>query len=168
MEENAPFPPHSYSHTLNSKTFCFPYLPDTGDGISLALFAYDRDGPYGPTYYVTRPDKPGEHNCRSRALPIDYNAYYSITVTYDGPSSTVKTYRNGEVVGTCQDYPYKPSEQPLSTALFIGRSVHQVYHEYLDAEFKCFRIYNRALSAQEIVRDTCHTGLFGVAPAGEL
>jgi hypothetical protein len=90
---------------------------------------------------------------------------YSITVTYDGPTSTVKTYRDGEVVGMCQDYPYKPSEQPLSTALFIGRSVHQVYHEYMNAEFKCFRIYNRALSAQEIVQDTCHTGLFGVAPA---
>lgn len=90
---------------------------------------------------------------------------YSITLTYDGPTATVKTYRNGEMVGNCQNFPYLPSEQPLSTLLYIGRSTHQVYPEYLDAEFKCFRMYNRVLSAQEIVRDTCHTGIFGSAPA---
>ena len=88
---------------------------------------------------------------------------YSLALTYDGANATVRTYRNGQEVGACQNFPYRPSGQPLSTSLFIGRSTHPRYPEYLDAEFKCFRMYNRALSAEEIVQDTCHAGLLGVA-----
>lgn len=54
----------------------YPERNRTDDMTSMALFAYDTDGPYGPTYYITRPDAPGEHFCRSNNQPIDFNAWY--------------------------------------------------------------------------------------------
>jgi hypothetical protein len=125
----------------------------------MALFAYDTAGPYGPTYYYIRPDIKGEIYCRTPSLHIDHNAWYSLTITYDGPSATFRTYRDGREVGTCHNFPYKPSDQPLPTDLFIGRSTHNWFHEYFDSEFKCFRMYSRALLTQEVLQDPCHTGL---------
>ena len=129
------------------------------DLTSMALFPYDWAGPYGITYYTTGPDIKGEQWCRTRSLPIDHNTFYAMAVTYDGPSATFRTYRDGEETGACHDFPFKPSAQPLCTQLFIGRSTHSVYHEYFNSEFRCFRMYGRALSAEEIRRDPCCTGV---------
>lgn len=129
------------------------------DVTSMALFPYDWDGPYGITYYTTGPDLKGEKWCRTRSLPIDHNTFYAMAITYDGPSATFRTYRDGQETGACHDFPYKPSAQPLCTQLFIGRSTHSVYHEYFNSEFRCFRMYNRALTAEEIRRDPCYTGI---------
>lgn len=115
------------------------------DTASMAFFPFDNGYGYGPTFYTVGPDIKGEIFCRSPTFRIDGNAWYSLAIAYDGPSMTFRIYRDGQEVGTCRNFPYKPSGLPLSNLLFIGRSTHSVYHEYLDGEFKCFRMYNRAL-----------------------
>ncbi|MEZ4884168.1 MAG: LamG domain-containing protein [Chitinophagales bacterium] len=76
--------------------------------------------------------------------PFEFDTWYFYASTYDGHS--VKAFLNGIKV---MDMPYYTEFEPNSLPLEIGRDVPGVM-EYFHGSMDDLRIYNRALSNQEI------------------
>lgn len=69
----------------------------------------------------------------------------TLSVTYDGPTSTLSIYVDGELADSCNWIHVKPSDMALAADLYIGKAVYSDPHPYLNAELGCFSFYSRAL-----------------------
>ena len=75
---------------------------------------------------------------------VSANEWTSIIAVFDGANSAL--YRDGQLVASA-DIPVRPSDLGATTANYIARSVYN--DPYFKGCVSDFRIYNRALSAEE-------------------
>jgi len=80
--------------------------------------------------------------------PLPTGVWKHVAVTLSG--NTGRLYIDGVLAGTNSNITIKPSNLPTTNLNYIGRSMYS-YDPYLDGQVDDFRIYNRALSASEII-----------------
>jgi len=120
-------------------------LFDFGTGTTVNMFVTtDADA---LRYAVTKGGHPAEENLLTNGiLPLD--SWQHLAVTQAGATATL--YRNGAVVSQNGATTLNPSALGVTTQNWIGRSQYTSDH-YLEGEVDEFRIYNRALSAAEVM-----------------
>ena len=109
---------------------------------------YTRTGP--PTYpsYAFAVSMQSSIACRAKGL---YNHLVSVYETISGGTGKVSLYINGQAAGTSTGL--EMGNYPLFDPM-IGQSYHGGYGTFrLNGQVPITRVYNRALSAQEVLRN---------------
>ena len=125
------------------------------DTLSYTLYAHDPDRrPVGPGGYARTTD--GETGAGG-STPLPLNTWVHLATTYDG--ANVRTYADGVLL---QATPLTGNISNTSDVLRMGGNA--VWGEFLEGMIDEVRIYNRALTRDEILADRL-TPLPGVAAA---
>jgi len=92
---------------------------------------------------------------------LSTNTWYHIAMTYEGGTGARKVYLNGAVDTTQNSI--TAANTPSTTTIRIAARVDDDANSRLDGDIGCSRIYNRALSATELLHNfTKERSRFGV------
>ncbi len=120
---------------------------DFGTGSTTSMFLTPRPGAAGLRFAITTSGSGGEQRISSTtAFPT--NVWKHVAVTLSGTTGTL--YVDGVQVATNASMTLKPSNLGNTNLNYLGRSQYSG-DPYLNGGLDDFRIYNRALSASEIV-----------------
>ena len=127
-------------------------LKERPDGLAYGLYAHDNAPRPAATVHVDDDISAAG----TGALPL--NTWSHVAATHDG--TAVRLYVNGTLVGT---QPAPGSLSDTTEPLRIGGNL--VWGEYFSGRIDEVRIYNRALSAEEIARDMSTMVVSGLVAA---
>ena len=132
---------------------------DFGSGTSTNMFLTPKNGNNGKIRFAIKVNNSTEQRIDGQAA-LPTGGWHHVAVTLNGSTGTL--YVDGAQVGINTAMTLKPSDLGATTQNWIGRSQYSA-DPYLDGRVDDFRIYNRALTASEVMHLKNGQSVFPIA-----